>query len=318
MGAERDRMVESPRIALCIITYRRPHYLDRLLGKMASLTFRKSPRPVGQIIVVDNDEGGTAAEVFRRHAATLPWPATYVIEPRRGIPIARNRCLASVDAGTEFVVFIDDDEWPDPFWLDELLETQRRFGADVVTGPVLQELQEDCARWIRDGGFFACSRQKTGSPVDYFGNGNVLLRFDVFRRVGVFDEQLALTGGEDTHLSMRLRRCGLRMVWADEAIAYEQVPAARASAGWLLRRAYRTGNAMSLCDLELRPAVSAVTRRVFKGGLSILAGAARLPMCVVRGRAGLVQSLWDIWRGVGMWAGVLGGRYEEYRLTQGE
>jgi GT2 family glycosyltransferase len=40
-------------------------------------------------------------------------------------------------ASADSVAFVDDEEVPDPRWLQELLIVQSRYGANVVCGPVL-------------------------------------------------------------------------------------------------------------------------------------------------------------------------------------
>jgi len=99
----------------------------------ANLRFQKVPVPEIQLIVADNDAGGTAADV----CGSIPkrWPVKYVIEPRRGISHTRNRAIGEATAVEHSVH--DDDEIPEPAWLDELLWTQGQTGADVVAGPVL-------------------------------------------------------------------------------------------------------------------------------------------------------------------------------------
>ena len=64
-----------------------------------------------RFVVVDNDADESSRAVVT--AAKLPWPVVYVVEPERGIPFARNRAVREA-ADSDFVVFIDDDEIPEP------------------------------------------------------------------------------------------------------------------------------------------------------------------------------------------------------------
>lgn len=304
-------------VAVCVITFRRPKLLARLLTVLASLTFHKAPEPDVKIIVVDNDPDGAGREICDAHRATLRWPLVYAIEPRRGIPAARNRCIELAGPETRWIAFIDDDEWPESQWLDELLDTQRRFDADVVAGPVLGTLSSDSPEWIREGRFFQPLRRATGRAIDKFGTGNVLLRHETLRTVGLFEERMALAGGSDTQLAMRLQAEGCRMVWSDEAVAYEQVPPTRMSAAWLLQRAYREGNTISLCERSLLAGSTARAMRAAKGLGRIVRGLGRMPVSVVRGRAGVVASLREVCRGAGMLTGLMGRVYEEYQMIHG-
>jgi hypothetical protein len=68
-------------------------------------------------------------------------------------------CRATHIAPTcDFFAFIDDDEIPDPNWLEQLLLTQARTGADVVRGCVEPILPDGSPTWIKDGHFFGWPR----------------------------------------------------------------------------------------------------------------------------------------------------------------
>src|SRR5690606_359612 len=113
--------VYEPAVALCIVTCRRPDGLRRLLLALNSLKFREWCRPNIRVIVVDNDPESRSIELCRSLAPDLRWPVTATTEPRRGIPFARNTALKVAGTDVDFVAFVDDDEVPDPHWLDELL-----------------------------------------------------------------------------------------------------------------------------------------------------------------------------------------------------
>ncbi|UCC32144.1 MAG: glycosyltransferase family 2 protein, partial [Phycisphaerales bacterium] len=112
------------RVAVCVITCRRPEGLQRLLRALNALTFRGDPPDI-EVIVVDNDADTSAASVCDLLRRDLNWPLRYEVEPQRGIPFARNRAVACAADTADFVSFIDDDEVPQPSWLDELLAVQR-------------------------------------------------------------------------------------------------------------------------------------------------------------------------------------------------
>ena len=63
-------------------------------------------------------------------------PVRYLVESRRGISLARNRRLDAVPADADFIAMIDDDERPEPDWLEELLLAQAATAADGVEGRV--------------------------------------------------------------------------------------------------------------------------------------------------------------------------------------
>jgi GT2 family glycosyltransferase len=271
--------------------------------------------------VVDNDAAGTAESVCREARPALPGSLHYLIEPRRGIPFARNAALRAVSPETSFVVMIDDDEVPETGWLAELLRIQAGTGAHVVCGPVLPELPPDVPEWLRRGNFFDRPRRATGTRIQDAGSGNVLVSRTVVESIpGGFDERYALTGGSDTDFFRRVREAGFPMVWADAAVVSESIPATRANPPWLLRRQYRLGNTLGLTDRNRAAALPRwlirLVTRIGKAFARLVFGLLQLPLALIifwQLRPRLLRAGLSISRGAGMLAGVLGWTYEEYR-----
>ena len=303
------------KVALCICTYRRPAGLRRLLNAVARLQTER----VGalEIVVVDNDPDGSARATCDEMAGGMPFIVRYAHEPRRGISFARNRAVAEA-AEAEWIAFLDDDEEPEPEWLDALLRVQVRYAADVVAGPVPPRYESPAPPWVLRGRFHEPPRRPTGTPLPYADTGNVLVRASLFRAFPApFAPSLALAGGEDTHFFLRVARAGHRMVWADEAVAWEWVPPSRVRLPWLLRRAFRRGNTWALLERDLEPTWRVRALRILRGGGRIVRGAVLLPISAFRGWHAVVETLRGMCFGAGSLAGVAGYRYDEYRTTHG-
>jgi GT2 family glycosyltransferase len=201
------------------------------------------------------------------------------------------------------------------------LHVQRSYDADVVAGRVLQCFDKEVPDWVLKGKFFEQYRHPTGQRLRgvYVATNNVLIRTSVLKDMGeeVFDERFALSGGSDTHLFMRVEKAGYKMVWADDAVVRDWVPKSRANARWILQRAYRLGNTLSLCERDLRPSVVVRAARVAKSAKQFLQGFLLLPASVVLGWHVFIRALQHFFRGIGMLTGMAGVRYEEYRKTHG-
>jgi glycosyltransferase involved in cell wall biosynthesis len=244
----------------------------------------------------------------------LRWPLDYAVEPRRGISHARNRALARVPPGSDWVAFLDDDEVPDPRWLAELLATQRATGADVVAGPVVPFFEEAVAPWIESGGFFEPRRHADGAAIPHAFTGNVLLRralLEDARLQPAFAERFALLGGEDRHFFERVRRAGYRQHWADRAVAREWVPASRANARWLVRRQFRVGNALAFIEGEVGR--RSWLRRLLGALVELARAAASLPAARLGGTAAWVRGRQRLATSLGVLWGLFGCVREEYR-----
>ncbi len=306
-------MAPQPRIkvAICICTFRRRTLLRQLLNGVAQLRFRKVSSPELKIIIVDNDEFASAQEVCK--SVSSPWPIEYVLERNRGITYARNRAI--VEAGSvDFVAFIDDDEVPSSDWLDELLSTQSKFSADVVTGPVLPCYAPEIASWIKRGRFFGSRSLPTGTLRGTCASNNVLIAAHVFRAVPGFDHSFAVSGAEDTNFFLRVMRTGYKIVWCQEASVVETVPATRGIVTWILRREYQTGNGWVFCESEMDNSLRRWITRFFRACGHVVIGFARAILSsLALDRPGIVHALRQTSLGTGMLAGLAGIRFLAYR-----
>lgn len=302
-------------VAICIATRLRPAGLERTLRGIARQRLPLSSAPRVQVVVVDNDSDGSAASVCQRMQADLPFPLQYCLEPRAGISYARNTAVEAGLAFADAIVFIDDDEVPEPTWLDRLIGAKRRFAADVVCGPVLPYFPSPPPEWVVAARFFDRPRPDTGSLLTEGRSGNVLIARRVFDILGHgFDERFALTGGEDAHFFDCVYRAGLKMVWCDEAVVTEWVPPSRTTVRWLVQREYRSGITFVSMQKPFTSPMQVVSR--FGHGLVKMSlGVASTPLCLLGGPRAWVGTLRYAGSGLGMLVGLLGGRHEEYKTV---
>lgn len=290
-------------VAILVTTFRRPSDLERLLESLRNV---EEPRDVRvEVIVVDNDSAESARGVVERAASERTrWPIRYVCEPCTGIAHARNKAVVEA-ARADFIAFIDDDERALPRWLAELLRIQAATDADVVAGPVRPRF-DDAPAWLVRSGLFNRSERADAHPISLFGAGNVLLRRKVLAELDPpFDPRFGVIGGEDTHLALRLGASGARMRWAAGAVVEERVPASRARAAWVLRRAFHTGATYSMAERAVgsRPGLRLI--RAAKGLGRMFVGAALLLALALWGRAGVLRALHRIATGAGMLSGLV-------------
>lgn len=289
----------------------------RVLNGIGAQRFREQ-RPDIRVIVVDNDQAGSAGAMCDAVRPDFPWALECYIEPRRGIPFARNTAIARAGGDVDYVAFIDDDEVPDPNWLDELLRVMKEYQADVVAGPVVPHFIEEPPAWVVKGKFYERPRWPTGEVLDRAFTGNILFRREVFSRMGaLFDERMALTGSSDSHFLQRVHRAGFRIVWADQALTTEWVPPSRVGTRWILHRSFRVGTTTAYIMFDLHSMVKGRALVLASGCFHLLFGTVFLGVGWVRGRPGFVKSLRELCYGSGMLLGLFGTRYQEYRRTHG-
>jgi len=295
------------RIAVCVATLRRPEGLRTLLAALARRRFDENPGASAEILVVDNDPLGCAEAVCAAFTGVV-----YAVEPRRGIPQARNRGLALArERGATHVAFVDDDEEPAEDWLDKLLSAAVSWRADVVQGRVVPRFTCEPAPWILAESLFERVTGETGDVLPFAATNATLAALEVFDAVGGFEESWALTGGTDTLLFAKAARAGFRIIWCDEAVVREDVGADRANLGWLCRRALRVGVTQSRVKRALAEE-SGLDRRQAASGLKLAVGALRRALPGASSPHSRPMCLRMAAMGVGMALGALGFDYAEY------
>lgn len=302
------------RVAICALTYMRPTGLRRLLAGVAALD--RPEHTTISVVIVDNDPAESARSIVDEHRDAFPFALHYVPEPRRGIATARNAAVEAARTRADLLAFIDDDEWPDPRWLVELLTVRAATGADVVTGPVAEVFDEPPPAWVLDGKYFARRRHADREAIRYATTSNVLIDLACVPD-DPFDTAFDLSGGEDTHLFAELRERGVSIAWADAAWVSESIPPSKVSPRWILRREYRRGQTLSLSMRRRDQRLWRVVRRIGNALVQVAAGTATAIVGVPKGRFGILRGAHRVVFGLGMLTGMLGLRYREYGSTHG-
>ena len=143
---------ERPHLIIGICTFRRPEMLRRCL---ASVLAQECPEGWKvEIVVVDNDAQSDLAEMISRAFPDPKYPIRYFIEPRRGIPHARNAvCRHALSVKADLIAFIDDDEEADPGWLMAYARGVATYEAQAYTGPVRYIFPPGYEDWLANKGF---------------------------------------------------------------------------------------------------------------------------------------------------------------------
>ncbi|MDX6217347.1 MAG: succinoglycan biosynthesis protein ExoM [Frankiales bacterium] len=165
----------------------------------------------------------------------------YGVEEELGVSAARNLLVRmALDARVEYVIFVDDDEWVDRHWLESFVGTAREFNAKMLLGPVVPAYNPDVPAWAQGEGFFERARHTTGEALSIARTGDSMIATALFDRAAD-NFPRTLRSGEDTYFFVRAREGGGVIIWCDEAVVFEEIPADRANARWLVRRAFDGG-----------------------------------------------------------------------------
>lgn len=305
-------------VVVAVLTFRRPADLAEALPALSDQMQRLPDSWSVRLLVVDNDPGAGARSQVEDFASATPGvEVVYEHEAEPGIAAARNRAL-DVSGDRRLLIYIDDDERPSEDWLRLLLETWRSERPAAVVGPVVSTFATPPSPFVTAGRFFDRRRLATGTEVRVAATNNLLLDLETVRAHGLrFDTALGTVGGSDTLFTLRLVRAGGRMVWCDEAVVVDVVPADRTTTEWNLRRALRSGNSWSVASLRAEPRPSRRLRvragLIGRGVVRVGGGAVRVGWGVASADPGhRARGIRAIARGSGMLMGATGLLYREY------
>lgn len=227
-------------LAVAVCTYNR---CERLPQLVAALREQTCPVPYTLLFVDNNSSDGTSA-VLREIAARDGAPLRYVHERSQGIVHARNRAIEETK-GSDYLVFIDDDELPAPGWLAAAYDALANDGAHCVGGRIRVMLPTELRpRWLGDEllGFLgevdygadAFWIKSTETPV---WTGNIAYRTSVFADGLRFDsrynrEGTAVGGGEDAMMFRALLARGTPIRYRPDMAIDHMLET------WKLRRRY--------------------------------------------------------------------------------
>ena len=231
----------------------------------------------------------------------------------------RNRALAEcASAGAGALLFLDDDETPEPGWLRAMIEMYTSTRPTAVAGRVVTRMPDGVEPWISQGGAFERPIRTHGQLMTEAATNNLLLDLDGVRRLGLsFDERFGLTGGSDSMFTLQLTRRGGTIRWAEDAVVIEQEDPGRLTRSWVLMRVFRFGNTSARVRIALAPTAGRQTRRTGAGvrpwGRARLGGSLRWAFGAVTGSMRhRAHGLRTVSRGLGMMAGAVGYAHDEY------
>ncbi|MDH4386681.1 MAG: glycosyltransferase family 2 protein [Caulobacter sp.] len=264
-------------ISVVVLSYNRVHLLGRTLrGCLA----QAADAPCFEIIVVDNHPDRLSEGLVEGLATANPAvPLVYLSDSRRNISIVRNKAIAAA-SGT-YVVFIDDDEAPQPLWLAEMFACLERTGADAAFGPKLPEFEGGAAPdWDPQGWRYTLDFQlPADTPLHLFGrfrrkgkglgSGNAAFRVSTcLADPEPFAVAFGDANGEDTQLLFRLALAGRRFVWCPTAVVHEFIETERARPDYMITRMKRGSQHYAVCRIDTSRNKLLTTLRVALLGLA--------------------------------------------------
>ncbi len=263
------KKVSLMRVVIAVCTAKRPSMLRRCLQSLLVQTHRDL-----EIVVVENDTDPICQSIVEEMSDTEDIPIHYVVERKRGIPIARNRALEeALVREPDWVGLIDDDEIALPNWVETHLATCQKFGADIGHGKVIRHYEDGAVepKWWKKLKPMAV---ETGAELKEAATNNILLSCRLISHDGLtlrFDNALTF-GCEDIDFFTRAHNAGAKIIWVEEAIVHESIPASRVTPKRLLERAETSGASFAFWMIRRQGRAAAAKKFALKGIRRLLTG----------------------------------------------
>jgi GT2 family glycosyltransferase len=218
----------SPQASIIIPVFNKAEYTFQCLRSL----MREVDLSEHEIIVIDDASTDETAQLLS-HLKTI----LKVVSNRSNQGFVKSCNEGAAAARGRHLVFLNNDTVVQPGWLKNLLETVDDDETVGAVGSMLVypdgRLQEAGGIIWRDGTGWNYGRgEDTGDgrfkyarEVDYCSGASLLVRRELFERVGGFDERYTPAYYEDTDLCFRIRSMGFKVMYqpASRLIHYEGV-----------------------------------------------------------------------------------------------
>ena len=209
----------SPRVSIVVPARNAARTLPGTLAALAALA-----PPPDEIVLVDNGSSDDTRPRLEAFAAAARAKVIVLREPRRGASVARNTGARA--ATGEVLAFTDADCCPRAGWLGAVAAPL----GDASVGAVAGRLASTAAHGAVETFSSLFTLQSPGAPARHtrwtpwaggFPTANLAVRAGLFRRLGGFDESVAIYG-EDYDLCARIYAAGSAIAYTPDAVVEHQ------------------------------------------------------------------------------------------------
>ena len=241
-------------ISIIICTHNRADLLRDALLSIERMSVPKGCN-VG-LIVVDNASTDNTSDIINTFIRNKKFYVKGLFEPRLGKTYALNRAIKS--AAGEVLIFVDDDHIVSNGYLDAINKALKENPSyNIFCGRILPNWDGTEPQWVHDNTVYPIRpfpipcfdlgdktvEAEPGRGMFIPGAGNLMLKRSVFKKIGLFSEQLGprghnLSGGEDIEFIRRALKKGERLIYIPDALQYHQVKKDKLTLTYLVKKAY--------------------------------------------------------------------------------
>lgn len=201
-----------PWVSVIIPTYNRLGHLTECLRAIESVDF---PRELFEVIVVD--DGGSVP--VRSAIDAFPFGVYITLVRQDNAGPGSARANGARRARGRFLIFLDDDCYPERGWLGALTARLEKGRPEAVAGKTVNGCPGnfyDCASHLLSYSQYEHYANRTAS-VEFLSTNNLAVPAELFRAVGGFHPDFRL-GYEDREFCDRWRSFGYGLTHAPDAV----------------------------------------------------------------------------------------------------
>ncbi len=249
-----------PTLSIGLCTYNRADFLPEVLAALKAQTLEPS---LYELVVIDNNSKDETRRVVQQFAEANPQlRVRYFFEEKQGISHARNR--AYLEANSDYVAYIDDDELAQPDWLESYHNATREHpGIAIYAGRIRIFYPGEKPDWASDYVEKWYGQYDFGPvPVEITEEtiaqgqaalpnaGNMAVRVEFLKRIGGFDANLGrkgnqMLGGEETRIALTALEQGERMLYYPASLIDHVIFPERLSLEFLKEKHFMQGRSYS-------------------------------------------------------------------------
>ena len=212
--------IKDPLVSVIVPVYNQFDYTYHCLEAIL-----KHCKNVSYEVILADDNSNDQTEKINEYAENVR-----IIRNKENLGFLRNCNSASKYASGKYIVFLNNDTQVQERWLESMLEL---IESDVTIGMVGSRLvypdgslQEAGGIIWADGSGWNYGRGRSPldpeynyvKDVDYISGASIMIRRDLWKKIGGFDERYAPAYYEDSDLAFSVRKQGYRVVYQPQSV----------------------------------------------------------------------------------------------------
>jgi glycosyltransferase involved in cell wall biosynthesis len=210
----------NPTVSVCLIHYNRPKLLGYALQSLRNQTYKNF-----EVILVDD---GSTTEESIKYLDSLNDEFTQkswkiIRQKNQYLGAARNNAVKQ--ASSEYIIFMDDDNYAMPFMIEKFINAAEFSNAQIITAPFKKFTNNGYVKSDDDiSGYYIPLGNciSLGVMENCFGDANSLVRRDFFEKMGGFTEKYGI-GHEDWEFFIKACLQGCEFLVIPEFLFYYRV-----------------------------------------------------------------------------------------------